>query len=46
MKTLYSKEKDALEVVRWTEMFRCLEDAIDSCEHIADSIEDVIMKNS
>lgn len=46
MKRLYSTEKDSLEVIRWTEMFRCLEDAVDSCEHLADSIEDVIMKNS
>lgn len=46
MKKLYSTEKDSLEVIRWTEMFRCLENAVDSCEHLADSIEDVIMKNS
>ena len=46
MKRLYSTEKDSIEIIRWTEMFRGLEDAIDSCEHLADSIEDVIMKNS
>ena len=46
MKTLYSKEKNAIEVVRWTEMFRGLENTIDACEHVADCIEDVIMKNS
>ncbi len=46
MKELYSKEKDSVEIVKWTEMFKCLENAIDACEDIADSIEDVIMKNS
>ena len=46
MKRLYSTENDSLEIARWTEMFKGLENAIDSCEHLADSIEDVIMKNS
>ncbi len=46
MRTLYTTEKDAVEIIKWTEIFKCLEDSIDACEHIADSIEDVIMKNS
>ena len=46
IKNLYSKEKNAIEVLRWTEMFKCLEDTIDACEHIADCVEDIIMKNS
>ena len=46
MKRLYSTEKNAIEVIKWTEMYKCLEDAIDACEHIADNIEDVVMKNS
>lgn len=46
MKRLYTTEKDSLEVMKWTEMFKCLENATDTCEHIADCLEDVVMKNS
>ena len=46
MKRLYSTEKDSLEVIKWTEMFKCLENATDTCEQIADCLEDVVMKNS
>lgn len=46
MKKLYSSEKDCIEIIKWSNIFNCLENAIDSCEHVADCIEDVIMKNS
>ena len=46
MKRLYSEESSPVEIIKWTTMFNCLENTIDSCENIANSIEDVIMKNS
>lgn len=46
MKNLYEQENNSLEIIKWTSMFKCLENTIDSCENIANSIEDVIMKNS
>lgn len=46
IKNLYTNCHDALEVVKWSTIFRCFEDAIDACEHLADSIIDVVMKNS
>lgn len=46
MKNLYSTGIDTLEVVKWSTIFRCFEDAMDACEHLADCIIDVVMKNS
>lgn len=46
MKKLYSETKDAVEIIKWTAIYDCFENAIDSCEKIADEMEDVIMKNS
>lgn len=46
MKALYSTEKDAIEIIKWSEIYKCLENTIDTCEHVADCIEDTIMKNS
>lgn len=46
MKELYSTEKDAIEIIKWSEIYKCLENTIDTCEHVADCIEDTIMKNS
>lgn len=46
IKSLYTNCNDTLEVVKWSTIFRCFEDAIDACEHLADSIIDVVMKNS
>lgn len=46
MNKLYTEETNPVEIIKWTTMFNCLENTIDSCENIANSIEDVIMKNS
>ena len=44
MRELYRNEKDPVEIVKWTNIYKGLEEAIDECEHISDCIEDVIMK--
>ena len=46
MKKLYSEEKNAIEIIKWTTIYDCFENAIDACENIADEMADVIMKNS
>lgn len=46
MRTLYSTCDNPIEVLGWTEMFRCFEKCCDACEHVANVIEEVIMKNS
>ena len=45
IKKLY-KEKDPIEIIKWTTIYNCLEIAIDSCEIVADCTEEILMKNS
>lgn len=37
---------DPLEIIAWREIYNFLEKCADTCEHIADTVESVIMKNS
>ena len=46
MKKLYKEETNPLEIIKWTTIYNCLENTTDACERIADSLEDVVMKNS
>ena len=46
MTLLYKNEKNSIDLIKWTNIYNCLENTIDSCEEIGDCIEDVIMKNS
>ena len=46
MSNLYKEEKDPIELIKWTNLYNCYENTIDSCEQISDCIQDVIMKNS
>lgn len=46
MKRLYEEETNPVEIIKWTTIYSCLENTTDACERVADSIEDVIMKNS
>lgn len=46
MRRLYTENSDPVLVMSWTVMFDQLEKCCDKCEHVADIIEDVIMKNS
>lgn len=44
--SLYKNEKDPINLVKWTNIYNCLEKTIDSCEEIGDCVQDVVMKNS
>ena len=46
MRDLYTKEKDPVKVNAWGIIFDKLEKTCDRCEHVADTIESVIMKNT
>ena len=46
MKKLYKEETNPIEIIKWTTIYNCLENTTDACERIADSLEDVVMKNS
>ena len=43
---LFSESNDARELLVWNIMFECLETCLDACEHAADVVETVIMKNA
>lgn len=46
MRALFKGEKDPIQVIAWSETFDRLEDCCDACEHVADIMESVVMKNS
>ncbi|NLW78901.1 MAG: DUF47 family protein [Ruminococcaceae bacterium] len=43
---LYLEGGNPIEVAAWSELFDRLEDCCDACEHVADALETVVMKNS
>ena len=45
MRRLYTEEKEPVSVIAWTAMFDRLEKCCDCCEHVADVVERVVMKN-
>ena len=46
MKVLHNGGEDALTVIAWRDIYSYLERCMDACEHAADIVEAVIMKNS
>jgi predicted phosphate transport protein (TIGR00153 family) len=43
---LFKEESDAIVVIKWRELYDNLEDTLDGCEHLADTVEGVMMKNA
>jgi len=46
VRELFTKEKDPMHVMVWLRLFDGFERICDECEHVADAIGSVIMKNS
>ncbi len=46
LRKLFHDEKDTLEILKWRELYKLLEDAIDSGEHLADTVEGILTKNA
>ena len=46
LRTLHTTCTDPLEVIAWREIYSCLEKCMDTCEHVADTVESAVMKNS
>ena len=46
MRTLHTTCTDPIEIIVWREIFLYLEKCVDACEHAADTVESVVMKNS
>lgn len=46
MRKLYTEENDAVTVVAWSETLDRLEECCDTCEHVANVVESIVMKNA
>ena len=46
MRKLHAETKDPLRIIAWREIYSYLEHCADACEHAADVVEGVVMKNS
>lgn len=46
MRKLHEECKDAIEIIAWREIYNYLEKCCDACEHVADAVESVILKNT
>jgi uncharacterized protein len=44
--SLFESGIDPLVVIRWKDIFERLEEAIDACEHVANTLEGIVIKNS
>jgi hypothetical protein len=43
---LFIKEKDAIELIKWKEIFERLEEAIDVCEDVSNTVEGIVLKHA
>ena len=43
---LFREETNAVELVRWKDIYDLLDDTLDACEHLADTVKGVITKNA
>ncbi len=43
---LFSDGKDAVEIIKWRDIYEHLESAIDKCEDVADTVEGIVVKNA
>ena len=44
MRDLFLNEKDPIEIIKWRKIYDCLENCMDSCEKIANSVDEIILK--
>ena len=44
--SLFDDGIDPMVVIRWKDIFERLEEAIDACEHVANTLEAIVIKNS
>ena len=45
MANLFENEKDAIELVKWKDIFQLLEEAIDVCEDVSNIMEGIVLKH-
>jgi predicted phosphate transport protein (TIGR00153 family) len=44
IKNLFMHQKDAIELVKWKDVYDLVEDTIDTCEDVANTIESIVVK--
>ena len=46
VRDLYTESEDPIRIIAWRDIYIYLERCADACEHVADVVESVVMKNS
>ncbi|MDY2778181.1 MAG: DUF47 family protein [Collinsella sp.] len=46
MRKLHTDKLDPIDVISWRDVYTFLEYCADSCEHVAETVENIVMKNS
>ena len=46
MRKLHTEDNDVLHIIAWSEVYSYMEKCADACEHVADTVGSVVMKNS
>ncbi|MBN1475104.1 MAG: DUF47 domain-containing protein [Syntrophaceae bacterium] len=46
MADLFAEEKDAIELVKWKDIYQLLEEAIDVCEDVSNIVEGIVLKHA
>lgn len=46
MRNLHTTCTDPVQIIVWRELYIYLEKCVDACEHVADTVESIVMKNS
>ena len=40
------EENNAVEILKWSKIYERLEDCFDTCESVADTVEEILLKNT
>jgi uncharacterized protein len=46
MADLFEKEKDAIELIKWKEIFERIEESLDVCEDVSNIVEGIVLKHA
>jgi len=46
MANLFENEKDAIELIKWKDIFQLLEEGIDVCEDVSNIVEGIVLKHA
>lgn len=46
VRELFDNKESTLEIIVWKDIYECLENILDACEHVANIVEGVVMKHA